>query len=48
MARAPSQRAHSSSPAQHPRFVTPSETAIPNKKGKASEVAVSSAADGGT
>lgn len=42
MARAPSQRAHSSSPTQHPRFVPPSETAIPNKKDKRSNSPISS------
>ncbi|CAM0881375.1 unnamed protein product [Alopecurus aequalis] len=42
MARAPSQRAHSFSPAQHPRFVAPSETAIPNKKDKRSDSPISS------
>ncbi|KAK1665125.1 hypothetical protein QYE76_053284 [Lolium multiflorum] len=42
MARTPSQRAHSSSPVQHPRFMAPSETAIPNKKDKKSDSPISS------
>ncbi|XP_048565201.1 putative protein ABIL2 isoform X4 [Triticum urartu] len=37
IARAPSQSARSSSPAQHPRFVPPSDTAIPTKRDKRSD-----------
>ncbi|VAH01362.1 unnamed protein product [Triticum turgidum subsp. durum] len=37
VARAPSQSARSSSPAQHPRFVPPSDTAIPTKRDKRSD-----------
>ncbi|XP_044952374.1 putative protein ABIL2 isoform X9 [Hordeum vulgare subsp. vulgare] len=37
IARAPSQSARSSSPAQHPRFVPPSDTAIPIKRDKRSD-----------
>lgn len=37
IARAPSQRARSSSPAQHTRFVPPSDTAIPTKRDKRSD-----------
>ncbi|VAI89163.1 unnamed protein product [Triticum turgidum subsp. durum] len=42
IARAPSQRARSSSPAQHTRFVPPSDTAIPTKRDKRSDSPISS------
>ncbi|XP_010231912.1 putative protein ABIL2 isoform X2 [Brachypodium distachyon] len=41
-AHAPSQRARSSSPAQHPHFVPPSEAAIPIKRDKRSDSPISS------
>lgn len=42
IARAPSQRARSSSPAQHPRSTPPSETTIPTRRDKRSDSPISS------